>query len=76
MSGTINRCDLNLTNVPTQSNSRATVSFNLFGDDATAINAVESTNANIGQAYNLNGQRVVAPQKGLYIVNGKKVIVK
>lgn len=26
--------------------------------------------------YNLSGQRVAAPQKGLYIVNGKKVIVK
>lgn len=26
--------------------------------------------------YNLNGQRVAAPQKGLYIVNGKKVINK
>lgn len=28
------------------------------------------------EVYNLNGQRVAAPQKGLYIVNGKKVIVK
>jgi hypothetical protein len=26
--------------------------------------------------YNLNGQRVEKPAKGLYIVNGKKVIVK
>lgn len=26
--------------------------------------------------YNLNGQRVDAPQKGIYVVNGKKVIVK
>ena len=26
--------------------------------------------------YNLNGQRVAAPQKGLYIVNGKKYITK
>lgn len=28
------------------------------------------------EVYNLNGQRVAAPQKGLYIVGGKKVIVK
>ena len=26
--------------------------------------------------YNLNGQRVAAPAKGLYIMNGKKIIVK
>ena len=29
-----------------------------------------------GGYYNLSGQRVDQPQKGLYIVNGKKVIVK
>ena len=26
--------------------------------------------------YNLNGQRVVQPTKGIYIVNGKKIVVK
>ena len=26
--------------------------------------------------YNLQGQRVLYPTKGLYIVNGKKVIIK
>jgi len=25
--------------------------------------------------YNLNGQRVIQPAKGLYIVDGKKVII-
>ena len=29
-----------------------------------------------GTIYNLNGQKVNMAQKGLYIVNGKKVIVK
>ena len=29
-----------------------------------------------GTAYNLNGQRVAHPRKGLYIVDGKKVIMK
>ena len=29
-----------------------------------------------GEVYNLNGQRVAQPTKGLYIVNGKKVVVK
>ena len=29
-----------------------------------------------GQYYNLNGQRVASPQKGLYIINNKKIVVK
>lgn len=28
------------------------------------------------QYYNLNGQRVAQPTKGVYIVNGKKIIIK
>ncbi len=45
-----------------------------FGE-ATGINAVESTKEN-GAVYNLAGQRVAQPTRGLYIVNGKKVVVK
>ena len=48
----------------------------VFGDEATGINTVETANQMNGQTYNLSGQRVAAPQKGLYIVNGKKVIIK
>ena len=29
-----------------------------------------------GQYYNLNGQRVASPKKGLYIINNKKIVVK
>ena len=50
--------------------------FALWGDEATGINAVTESKAVEGQAYNLNGQRVSQPTKGLYIVNGKKVILK
>lgn len=52
-------------------------SFYLFNDEVivTGINAVET--AEQGAAiYNLNGQRVNKAQKGLYIMNGKKVVVK
>ena len=45
-----------------------------FGNEATGINAVEAAAQKEG-AYNLNGQRVMQPTKGLYIVNGKKVII-
>lgn len=43
---------------------------------ATSINSMNIEGMGDGNFYNLNGQRVNAPQKGLYIVNGKKVIIK
>ena len=47
------------------------------GDDATGINAVNGEGFTVnGEFYNLNGQRVAQPKKGLYIVNGKKVVIK
>ena len=49
--------------------------FNL-DDDVTAIEAVKAKNVENGQYFNLAGQRVAQPTKGLYIVNGKKVIIK
>ena len=51
--------------------------FLSFGLDATGISEVKTaaTEGN-GEIYNLNGQRVAAPSKGLYIMNGKKVIFK
>lgn len=48
-----------------------------FADDETqAINAISTGNVADGAYYNLSGQRVGAPTKGLYIQNGKKMIVK
>lgn len=46
----------------------------VFGE-ATGINAIDSAKE-ADSYYNLNGQRVAAPVKGLYFVNGKKVLVK
>ena len=37
---------------------------------------VEPENTKDSKMYNLNGQRVAQPKKGLYIVNGKKVMIK
>lgn len=41
----------------------------------TIINAIELDKQN-GEVYNLNGQRVEGMKKGLYIINGKKVVRK
>ena len=42
--------------------------------DASRLNNAE--NANDKVVFNLNGQRIAAPQKGINIINGKKIIVK
>ena len=44
-----------------------------FAEDATAIKTVETAKTN-GAIYNLAGQQVKRAQKGLFIVDGKKVI--
>lgn len=46
-----------------------------FDGTQTGVNGVEATTAK-GAIYNLNGQRVEKAQRGIYIQNGKKFIVK
>ena len=45
-------------------------------DEMTGVQSVVRETINDNQYYNLAGQRVDHPTKGLYIVNGKKVIIK
>lgn len=53
-----------------------------FDDDNTEITGIENINSSDATAddngayYNLNGQRVGKPQHGVYIHNGKKIIIK
>ena len=44
--------------------------------NTTAIDVRSKMDDVRGEVYNLNGQRVAQPNKGLYIVNGKKVVIK
>ena len=57
--------------LPSGATARSFIGFDF--DEATAIKAVESVKAENG-AFNLRGQRVKNLTKGLYIVNGKKVV--
>ena len=41
----------------------------------TGIEEVDNSQLTIDNVYNLNGQRVTQPRKGLFIVNGKKLII-
>ena len=52
--------------------------FNIvFDDDASAIKSVNGEEFTVnGSVYDLQGRKVENPKKGLYIVNGKKVVIK
>ena len=64
------KCYLN-----TNTNAPEYLAFS-FGE-ATGVNTVQGSGFKVnGQVYNLAGQRVAQPTKGLYIVNGKKMIIK
>lgn len=48
-----------------------------FDDDVTGISQIETTRiVDNADAFDLQGRRVAQPTKGLYVVNGKKVIIK
>lgn len=46
------------------------------GTIVTEVKSLNAEHSTLNEYYNLNGQRIAEPQKGLYIVNGKKVINK
>ncbi len=47
-----------------------------FDSELSGINTVQASESKVNGYFNLNGQRVAQPTKGLYIVNGKKVVLK
>ena len=60
--------------VPGASNSNG---FTLTLDDVTGINEIVNSKSSNSKCYDLWGRKIAAPQKGeIYIVNGKKVIMK
>ena len=56
--------------------SAAKMSFFALDGETTGINAVETSKTADNAFYTLQGVRVAKPSKGLYIMGGKKVIVK
>ena len=58
------------------SNARGRLSIRLNGE-STGISTIQNDERDLdGIIYNLRGQRVENPTKGLYIINGKKVVIK
>ncbi len=60
--------------LPKTNNAAQTLRFN-FGETTGIEGVIENTNAN-AVIFDLSGRRVAKMQKGIYIVNGKKVYVK
>jgi hypothetical protein len=64
--------------LPTASGARS-IMLN-FSNEATAIKEATTTTAASatagGSCYNLQGQQVAQPARGIYIINGKKVFIK
>ena len=56
--------------------SAPVLNVNLDGEGTTGIKEIDNGQLTIDNVYDLQGRRVAQPTKGLYIVNGKKVLVK
>ena len=50
--------------------------FVIDGDDATDVGLMQMVEGEDKAVYNISGQRVQKARKGLYIIGGKKVIIK
>ena len=51
--------------------------YSLFDNETTGINTLNVENGTLnGKVFDLQGRQVAKPVKGLYIVNGKKVVIK
>lgn len=66
--------DLSQIATPSSAPAKGVIKMGVSGDGTTGIGAVTAEHDNV--YYNLQGQRVAAPSRGIYIVNGKKVIIK
>lgn len=69
---------LDMTDTGSNEEFRTRSSFGITADGTTGIKAIENGKwKNENDAYyNLNGQRVDNPTKGIYIKHGKKVVIK
>ena len=63
--------------VPTSALAAARQGFSLFGEDeVNGIDNPQLSTLNSQPIYSLSGQRVEKAKKGLYIVNGKKCVIR
>lgn len=71
-----NRAYIDMDNVPDYNGSGAGVKLFVEGGDADGMSLKGMDNVQSARIYNLAGQRLQRPMRGLNIINGKKVFVK
>lgn len=63
--------------LPASNEAPALINLSFDGEGTTGISPIDNAQTKIEKVYyDLSGRRVAQPTKGLYIVNGKKVIIK
>ncbi|MBR5655714.1 MAG: Ig-like domain-containing protein [Prevotella sp.] len=63
--------------LPMEANVEGAAGFcAFFADETTIIQTIDSSEMPVGPYYDLQGRRVLKPTKGVYVVDGKKVIIK
>ena len=69
----VGKCYLHLDSAPAEANE---LTMDFGEGNVTSISVLENEAMPVGNYYDLQGRKVSQPTKGLYIVNGKKVIIK
>ena len=62
--------------LPAVTSSNAIEYLGFSEEDTTGIHSIDNGQLTIDNVYDLSGRRVAQPSKGLYIINGKKVVLK
>lgn len=63
--------------LPTSTGGAPALTISLGDDEATGIRSIDNGKMTIDNVYyDLSGRRVAQPTKGVYVVNGKKVVIK
>jgi hypothetical protein len=61
----------------TEDQELGTVSFTIASDDPTGVeNLTPTLSEGEGVCYDLQGRKVSRPSRGIYIVNGRKVVIR
>ena len=62
--------------VISEEEAQGSIGYRFDDENTTSIEEVKAVNGNVKAIYDLQGRKVNTPNKGLYIVDGKKVFIK
>ncbi|NLV52693.1 MAG: hypothetical protein GXY64_05465 [Bacteroidales bacterium] len=72
-----NKAYIDMSKIETISSAKIVFEIGNVAEEATGVNSIEIANSlKNGKIYDLSGREVSDPTRGLYIINGKKVMIK